>query len=131
MAGARAGRAARTSQVMALSDARRLKNLPMNVEFLLTRTKRQEQRDAAMAAIPMGVQYGQLPPPDQARMNDAFVQLFRALGFDDPERFFPKPTAPLLQSDAPSVPVHACPCPSVPVPPQAETPSPPNRLTQP
>ena len=94
---------------MALSDARRLKNLPMNVEFLLTRTKRQEQRDAAMAAIPMGVQYGQLPPPDQSRMNDAFVQLFRALGFDDPERFFPKPEL----AGAPSVPVSVRPCPSL------------------
>lgn len=44
-----------------------------------------------MAAIPIGVQYGTLGPKDQARMNDAFVQLFRALGFDEPEDFFPMP----------------------------------------
>lgn len=74
--------------VMALKDARQLRHLPMNVDILLTRVKRQEQREAAMAGIPLGVQFGQLPPPDQARMKDAFVQLYRALGFDDAERFF-------------------------------------------
>jgi hypothetical protein len=77
--------------IMELSDAKKLNGLPMKVEFLLTRAKRQEQREAAMAAIPIGVQYGSLPPKDQARMRDCFVQLFRALGFDQPEDFFPMP----------------------------------------
>jgi len=77
--------------VMALSDARQLRHLPMNVEIMLTRSKQQEQREAALAGIPMGVQWGQLTPPDQARMRDAFIQLFRALNFDNPERFFPQP----------------------------------------
>ena len=77
--------------IMELSEAKKLAGLGMKVEFLLTRAKRQEQREAAMAAIPIGVQYGTLGPKDQARMNDAFVQLFRALGFDQPEDFFPMP----------------------------------------
>jgi hypothetical protein len=77
--------------IMELSDAKKLNGLAMKVEFLLTRAKRQEQREAAMAAIPIEVQYGTLAPKDQARMNDAFVQLFRALGFDQPEDFFPLP----------------------------------------
>jgi len=78
-------------QVMLLKDARKLRHLPMNVDILLTRTKRQEWREASTAAIPIGVQYGQLAPPDQARMREAFVQLFRALDFENPEDFFPKP----------------------------------------
>jgi len=77
--------------IMELADAKKLNGLAMKVEFLLTRAKRQEQREAAMAAIPIGVQYGSLPPKDQARMRDCFVQLFRALGFDEPEDFFPMP----------------------------------------
>lgn len=78
-------------QVMSLKDARRLRHLPMNVDILLTRTKRDEWRQASTAAIPIGVQYGQLPAPDQARMREAFVQLFRALDFENPEDFFPLP----------------------------------------
>jgi hypothetical protein len=77
--------------IMELSDAKKLNGLAMKVEFLLTRAKRQEQREAAMAAIPIGVQYGTLSPKDQSRMRDCFVQLFRALGFDEPEDFFPVP----------------------------------------
>lgn len=92
---------AAAAQVMALKDAKKLRHLPLNVDILLTRTKRQEQREAATAAIPVGVQYGQLPPPDQARMRDAFVQLFRALDFDNPEDFFP---APDLNAAPPSPP---------------------------
>ncbi|MEP6672351.1 MAG: hypothetical protein ABJF10_24515 [Chthoniobacter sp.] len=78
-------------QVMLLKDAKKLRHLPMNVDILLTRTKRQEWREAATAAIPMGVQYGQLPPADQTRMREAFLQLFRALDFPNPEDFFPLP----------------------------------------
>lgn len=74
--------------VMALKDAQQLRHLPINVSILLTRVKRQEQREAALAGIPMGVEFGQLPPADQIRMRDAYVQLFRALGFDDAEKFF-------------------------------------------
>jgi hypothetical protein len=85
------GRNKTIEAIMELSDAKKLAGLAMKVEFLLTRAKRQEQREAAMSAIPIGVQYGTLPPKDQARMNDAFVQLFRALGFDQPEDFFPLP----------------------------------------
>ena len=77
--------------IMELTDAKKLAGLAMKVEFLLTRAKRQEQREAAMAAIPIGVQYGTLAPKDQARMRECFVQLFRALGFDQPEEFFPMP----------------------------------------
>ena len=76
---------------MELRDAKKLAGLAMKVEFLITRAKRQEQREAAMAAIPIGVQYGTLAPKDQTRLRDCFVQLFRALGFDRPEDFFPVP----------------------------------------
>jgi hypothetical protein len=86
------GSASKTIEaIMELTDAKKLNGLPMKVEFLLTRAKRQEQREAATAAIPIGVQYGSLPPKDQARMRDCFVQLFRALGFDQPDDFFPMP----------------------------------------
>ena len=77
--------------IMELRDAKKLAGLAMKVEFLITRAKRQEQREAAMAAIPIGVQYGTLGPKDQTRLRDCFVQLFRALGFDRPEDFFPVP----------------------------------------
>lgn len=83
--------------VMALADARKLRHMPMNVEILLTRAKQQEQREAALAGIPMGVQFGTLQPADQFRMRDAFVQLFRALNFSNPEEFFPTPEELAMQ----------------------------------
>lgn len=78
-------------QVMEFSDAKKLAGLPMQVEFLLTRAKRQEQRESATAGLPLGLQYGELSPKEQSRMRDCFIQLFRSLGFDDPDEFFPEP----------------------------------------
>lgn len=74
-------------QVLSLTSAERLRRLPLNVEITLTRAKRQEEREAALAAVPQMIQYGQLPSTEQERLNPMFEQLLAGLGFAHPARF--------------------------------------------
>lgn len=78
--------------VLALADAQELRKLRMNVKILLSRARRQELRQAAMAAIPTGIEFHQLVDsnPDAAkRLRKLFIQVFRGLEIDDAEQMFP------------------------------------------
>ncbi len=89
--------------VLALKDARTLADLPLNVEILMTRAKRQEQREAGMAALPLLYAFYQQPPAVQMRVQPALEQALSGLGFDHPEAYFPSPeemAALVLQSAA-------------------------------
>lgn len=78
--------------VLSLSQAQQLRNLPMNVEILLTRAKQQAQREAAFAAIPFGERFYTMlaTNPDAAiRLRPLYVQAFRGLEIDNADTFFP------------------------------------------
>lgn len=75
--------------VMALASAEVLRELPMNVEILLTRARRQEDREAALAALPVFTQFYTLPPHVQVKLLPAYVQAASGFGFAHPDRFFP------------------------------------------
>lgn len=80
--------------VMTLQQAAQLAKLPMHVEILLTRSKRQEMRDAALAAIPHGWNFWQAvrsDPEAALHMLPLYLQVFRALEIDSADAFFPKP----------------------------------------
>jgi len=80
--------------VMTLAQASALSKLPMHVEILLTRSKRQELRDAALAAIPHGWNFWQAvqsDPQAALHMLPLYLQVFRALEIDNADSFFPKP----------------------------------------
>jgi hypothetical protein len=71
-----------------LKDARVLRKLPMNVEITLTRAKRQEQREGALAAIPVITGFDTLLPETQMRSRPAHVQAVQGMGFDNADQFF-------------------------------------------
>jgi hypothetical protein len=80
--------------VMTLAQAMQLSKLPMHVEILLTRSKRQELRDAALSAIPHGWNFWQAvrsDPESALHMLPLYLQVFRALEIDNADAFFPKP----------------------------------------
>lgn len=79
------------AQAMLLADAEVLRKLRLNVELTLTRGKRQEEKEAAVAAIPMMQQFYTLPAVIQKRVMPMYLQLLAALGFTNPEQFFPTP----------------------------------------
>lgn len=75
--------------VMALADAEVLRKLPLNVEITLTRAKRQEDREMAIAAIPLAQQFYTLPATIQLRLLKMYLKALTGIGFDNPEEFFP------------------------------------------
>lgn len=80
------------ASVMSLKSAQQIAKLPMHVEILLTRSKRQEMRDAALAAIPHGWNFWQAlrsDPVAAQHMLPMYLQIFRALEIENPESFFP------------------------------------------
>jgi hypothetical protein len=81
-------------QVMELAQARKLQHLPMNVDILLTRTKWDEWRQSSSAALPVAVQYNQLPPHIQQCVRSIVLQMMRSLGFNNPEDIAPRPENP-------------------------------------
>lgn len=77
------------SDVLALHDAKTVAKLPMNVEITLTRAKRQEQREGALASLPVLAQYEQLPPNAKLRHKPAYIQALTGMGFEHAEDMLP------------------------------------------
>lgn len=77
--------------VMTFAQAKALANVPLNVEILLSRAKRQEQREAALAAIPQAQSFYQMPPQMQLKLLPLFVQVMQGLDISNPDRIFPSP----------------------------------------
>lgn len=75
--------------VLALKDAAMLAKLPLNVEITLARAKRQEQREGALASLPVLMQWETLPPEAQLRQKAAYEQALAGMGFEHPDDFFP------------------------------------------
>lgn len=76
--------------MLALADSRVLAKLSLNVTLLLSRVKRQEQRDTAMKAIPLHQQFFMLAPQVQLYALPLFIQAFKGLDYDHADTFFPK-----------------------------------------
>jgi hypothetical protein len=92
-AGARPG-------VMTYAQAQKLANVPLNVEILLSRAKRQELREAAFAAIPQVQGFYGLPAPIQLKLLPLYVQAMRGLDIDNPDKLFPSPAELQAQMEA-------------------------------
>ncbi len=73
--------------VMLLANAEILRKLPLNVELTLTRAKRQEDKEMALAGIPLAIQYGSLVPTEQARLKPMFEQALSGIGYSHPDQF--------------------------------------------
>lgn len=78
--------------LMSLSDAAKLRELPMHVQILLTRAKNQAAKEAAFAALPHGTAFYQLlqaMPAAALKLRPLYVQAFKGLEIDNPDSFFP------------------------------------------
>lgn len=81
--------------VMALKDVRALRLLPINVQLIMTRLKMREQREAAVAAIPIAQGFSLLPSFWQERYRPLYVQAFKGFGIDNADTMFePVPPQP-------------------------------------
>lgn len=87
-------------KMMALADARQLADIPMAVDIVLTRIRRQEMREAAVAAIPTVTSYydqlAQVPGLQEAALRwkvektqPLYEQVLRGLEIDNADEYFP------------------------------------------
>lgn len=84
-----AGTSAQQPGVMTYAMAQKLRNVPLHVEILLSRAKRQEQKEMAFAAIPVVQSFLLSPPDQQIYLRKFVVQALRGLGEEDPESSLP------------------------------------------
>lgn len=75
--------------VLTLDEAQALKQMALHVDITLTKAKKEEDKQAAMAAIPLAGQFYTLMPPVQAKLLGLYVQGLSANGIDNAETYFP------------------------------------------
>lgn len=76
--------------VMSLAEAQAIAKMQMTVDILLTRAKKQEEKEALMQAIPMAEKFLLTYPPEiQLRMLSMYKQVMAAMGADNADAVLP------------------------------------------
>lgn len=77
-------------RILSLSDAKRLNKMDLDVDMVMTRTRKSEMRESATAAIPAQEKFFTYPPELQRYALPLYLQLFKGMGIDDSDDMFPQ-----------------------------------------
>jgi hypothetical protein len=75
--------------VMMLRDAKAVARMHLDVDLVMTRGRKQEMRESAMAAIPMQERFFQLPPGLQTYALPLYLAAFKGMDIDHADDMFP------------------------------------------